>query len=169
MYAQLRKLRVHGSTKKYHHDMLGYNSRLDEVHAAILLSALEHIEDWNNRRRALADRYKQHLQGSAGIRIAPVQRHIRHIYHLFCIEVSNRSKVMKKLKQEGIHCGIYYPKPLHLQQVYSSLSYQKGDLPVAEKLADSLLAIPMSPFLTEAEQNRVIHALQTLDVIDDDM
>lgn len=157
--ARIRLLRQHGSKKKYFHDTIGYNSRLDELHAAILLVCLEHIDEWNATRRKLAKRYRERLQHISGLRIAPQQPDLVHIYHLFNIEVEQREEVIAKLKERGIHTGVYYPLPLHLQNVYSHLGYRPGDCPVAERLSKTLLAIPMSPFLREDEQDQVIAAL----------
>lgn len=156
---KIRLLRQHGSSRKYFHDSIGHNSRLDEIHAAILLVCLQHIDEWNETRRKWAERYRQALAHVAGLRIAPEKPDGTHIYHLFCIELKNRTEVMARFKERGIACGVYYPLPLHLQQVYASLGYAAGDCPVAEKLSQTLLAIPMSPFLQEQEQDEVIAAL----------
>ncbi|NGQ95719.1 DegT/DnrJ/EryC1/StrS family aminotransferase [Brevibacillus sp. SYP-B805] len=158
--ARIRLLRQHGSTKKYVHETIGYNSRLDEIHAAILLTCLEHIDAWNDTRRRLAARYREGLQEIAHLRIAPESPDVRHIYHLFCLETQHRPAVMRSLQAEGIQCAVYYPLPLHLQRVYADLGYKKGDCPVSERLSEQLFAIPMSPFLQEAEQDRIIGVLR---------
>ncbi|WP_027417272.1 DegT/DnrJ/EryC1/StrS family aminotransferase [Aneurinibacillus terranovensis] len=156
--ARLRRLRHHGSKKKYYHDSIGYNSRLDELHAAILLVSLTKIDEWNEARRRWAARYKEKLAG-AGLTM-PVEAADRtHIYHLFCVSSNQRDEVMTRLNQAGIQSGVYYPCPLHLQEVYQNLSYRPGDLPVAEHMASCLFALPMSPFLMESEQDVVINVL----------
>jgi len=158
--ARVRKLRHHGSTRKYFHDAVGYNSRLDELHAAILLVMLEHLDEWNDRRREHAARYREGLAGIPELILPHEADDRRHIYHLFCLQSTRREALMHRLREAGIDCGIYYPCPLHLQQVYAGLGYRKGDLPVAEALSERLFAVPMSPMLTEEERSRVIEALK---------
>ncbi|MBB2479805.1 DegT/DnrJ/EryC1/StrS family aminotransferase [Bacillus sp. APMAM] len=155
----LRKLRAHGTTKKYYHDRIGYNSRLDELHAAILLVNLNKIEEWNTKRREWADRYKKFLSGAAHIQLPMEEKDRKHIYHLFCIRSKQREQIMKALKAHDIQTGIYYPCCLHLQEVYKNLNYHEGDFPVAESLSNELFAIPMHPFLTESEQDYIISIL----------
>jgi len=158
--AAIRLLRQHGSTKKYFHDAIGYNSRLDEIHAAILLQCLPLIDEWNETRRKLAYRYRERLQHLPGLRIRPEKPDLVHIYHLFNVELKNRSVIMNALKERGIQCAVYYPRPLHLQKVYEHLGGKPGDCPVAERLSEEILAIPISPFLQEEEQDQVIEAIE---------
>ncbi|HZG15553.1 MAG TPA: DegT/DnrJ/EryC1/StrS family aminotransferase [Candidatus Bathyarchaeia archaeon] len=158
--AAIRLLRQHGSTKKYFHDAIGYNSRLDEIHAAILLQCLPLIDEWNETRRKWAYRYRERLQDLPGLRIRPEKPDLVHIYHLFNVELENRSLVMDALKERGIQCAVYYPRPLHLQKVYEHLGGKPGDCPVAERLSEQILAIPISPFLQEEEQDQVIEAIK---------
>lgn len=159
--AKIRKLRQHGSSMKYYHDMLGYNSRLDELHAAILNIALDHIDEWNRMRRKLSARYREGLENLSYLRIPYENDDNTHIYHLYCIESAEREAITAKLKQSGIQTGVYYPCPLHLQKAYAHLSYKKDDFPVAEKLSLQLFAIPMSPFLQESEQDYIISVLKS--------
>lgn len=156
---RIRKLRQHGSKIKYYHQMIGYNSRLDEIHAAALLLCLRYIDQWNEQRRRLADRYRDGLRSSSDILIRDAKPSVEHIYHLFCVECERRDELMNWLKTKGIQSGVYYPVPLHLQHVYRSLGYKEGAYPIAEAAAKKLLAIPMSPFLTEAEQQHIIQAI----------
>ncbi|WP_238650430.1 DegT/DnrJ/EryC1/StrS family aminotransferase [Paenibacillus piscarius] len=153
---RLRKLRHHGSVKKYYHDEIGFNSRLDEIHAAVLRSGLKHIDGWNGVRRALAHVYDS-LNGKSGLS-TPVNRHQgnSHIYHLYCVEHEQRDDFMAYLRTNNIASGSYYPLPLHLQQVYRQLGYKPGDLPVAERKSERLLALPLHPFLSAEEQQEVI-------------
>ncbi|GAA4707180.1 DegT/DnrJ/EryC1/StrS family aminotransferase [Brevibacillus fulvus] len=157
--ANLRQLRQHGSRQKYYHERMGYNSRLDELHAAILLIALERLEQWNERRRQLAARYRERLQHQPLFRIQPEAADRTHIYHLFCLETAERDRLRSFLEKRGIQSGVYYPLPLHLQKVYQTLGYRAGNMPHAEKAATSLIAIPLSPFLQETEQDQVIEAM----------
>lgn len=158
--AKLRLLRHHGSRRKYYHDLLGYNSRLDEIHAAVLLIALEKIDEWNELRRHKAIYYCEQLRNVQDVKPAEELPDRTHIFHLFCVESSRRDDLMKRLQAQGIQCGVYYPCPLHLQRVYEHLPYRAGDFPVAEEAARKLLAIPMSPFITEEEQQTVIAAIK---------
>lgn len=160
---RIRRLRQHGSTRKYYHDEIGYNSRLDEIHAAILRTGLRKIDEWNRVRRRLADRYREALKPLNTLRVDPAKEDRTHIYHLFCIKTQRRDRVQEALAQRNIHSGVYYPCPLHLQKAYAHLGYRPGSLPVAERLSEELLAIPMSPFLYESEQDQVIEALLSLE------
>ncbi|PYZ97569.1 transcriptional regulator [Alteribacter lacisalsi] len=157
---KLRILRAHGSEKKYIHSSLGYNSRLDEIHAAILLVAMDHIDDWNSQRIKLATTYNQKLAHVPDLTLPECADDVTHIYHLYCIRSSNRRKVMDQLRQNNVQSAIYYPVSLHLQEVYKHLPYQEGSFPVAESLSATMFALPMSPFLSSKDQQTVIRALQ---------
>jgi len=157
--ARVRMLRQHGSTRKYIHGEIGYNSRLDEIHAAILRVALTRIDGWNLERRRLADRYREAIRAVDSITAAPEKADRTHIYHLFCVETEDRDALQEALAEEQIASGVYYPCPLHLQEAYQSLGYGSGSFPVAERLSKRLLALPMSAFLHEAEQDKVIATL----------
>jgi len=158
---RIRRLRQHGARVKYVHDEIGFNSRLDELHAAILLVCLPHIDAWNGRRRQLAARYRERLADVPGITMRMPDPDAEHIYHLFCVEAERRDELMEWLAGRGIQSGVYYPVPLHLQPVYRDLGYCPGDFPAAERASRRLLAIPMSPFLSEEEQDRVIEAIRS--------
>lgn len=157
---KIRKLRTHGTTKKYFHDSLGYNSRLDEIHAGILLVLLSKIEEWNNKRNHLAKRYYDKLSSLNFLKLPVAKSDRTHIYHLFCVGSDLREFLLEALETNGIHSGIYYPQCLHLQEVYAHLPYKTGDFPIAEALSETLFALPMSPFLTECDQDQVINVLQ---------
>ncbi|MBS4179636.1 DegT/DnrJ/EryC1/StrS family aminotransferase [Lederbergia citrea] len=157
---KIRKLRTHGSTKKYYHDRIGYNSRLDEIHAAILLVNLTKIDHWNEERRKIAGRYRQYLKEISHIKLPNELSDRTHIYHLYCIESDYRKEIIGALYKEKIQTGIYYPRCLHLQKVYSSFNYKEGDFPIAESLSERLFAIPMHPFLTESEQDKIIEIIK---------
>ncbi len=156
---RVRTLRTHGTSKKYFHDKIGFNSRLDELHAAALLILLEKIDGWNEQRRKVAGKYREALKEASHLTLPTEKEDRSHIYHLFCIGAENREEIMQALDTRQIHSGIYYPCCLHLQDVYSSLQYKKGDFPVAESLSDTLFAIPMDPFLTSDEQDQIISVL----------
>lgn len=156
---RIRKLRAHGTTKKYYHDQLGYNSRLDELHAAILLINLTKVDEWNEKRRAIAERYRQSLQNEKHLKLPMAGENRSHIYHLYCIQSERRDDLMEAMSRAQIQTGVYYPCCLHLQDVYTNLGYKEGDFPVAESLSKTLFAIPMHPFLTESEQKQITSIL----------
>ncbi|WP_044481816.1 DegT/DnrJ/EryC1/StrS family aminotransferase [Paenibacillus antibioticophila] len=158
---RVRLLRQHGSEKKYHHTILGYNSRLDELHAAILRISLTKIDSWNKNRMILAARYREALKDLPDLTISPEREDRSHIYHLFCVESKQRGKLLEQLKLHNIQTSVYYPCPLHLQEAYAHLHYSQGDFPVSERLSAQLFALPMGAFLYEEEQDQVISALRT--------
>ena len=142
----LRILREHGAKPRYVHKTVGYNSRLDELQAAVLLVKAPHLEEWTAARRAHAALYREQFAGSAVT--APVELpYVRHVYNQYVVRVKDRAKLMERLRAHGIGCAIYYPVPLHLQECFSSLGYRKGDLPEAEKAAEETLALPIYPDL----------------------
>jgi dTDP-4-amino-4,6-dideoxygalactose transaminase len=158
---RLRELRQHGSAKRYFHNRIGYNSRLDEIHAAILLVMLNKIEEWIIRRRALALRYDEQLAALQPLISLPCKSpELRHAYNLYSIRSPKRDLLRQALLERNIQSGVYYPCPLHLQEAYKSLGYKVGDFPEAELLSKEALAIPMGPLLTEQEQDSVISALR---------
>lgn len=161
---KIRTLRAHGSVQKYYHDEIGFNSRLDEIHAAILLVCLKYIGVWNKERVSLANRYVQNLKDVSSIKLTQLLDDGTHVYHLFCIQTDRRDELMEYLANEKISTGVYYPLPLHLQNALKHLGYQKGDFPVTEMLSRTLLAIPLYPSLTVGEQDHVIDAIKRFGV-----
>ncbi|WP_153461631.1 DegT/DnrJ/EryC1/StrS family aminotransferase [Sediminibacillus terrae] len=161
--AKIRKLRAHGSNRKYYHDTIGYNSRLDEIHAAILLICLQHIEDWNNRRAKLANNYTEAFSTLHTIKPPRPKSDRTHIYHLYCLEADHQDEASVFLQERKISTGIYYPCCLHLQVAYQKLGYNQGDFPEAEQLSNRLLAIPIHPFLEDEEQQSIIAAIREMD------
>lgn len=158
---KIRKLRVHGSSRKYYHDCIGYNSRLDEIHAAVLRVCLQYIDEWNELRQAIASRYNEHLKDHIhSIQLPEAKVDRTHVYHLYCITTPHRGKMMSYLQRNGIQTGVYYPQCLHLQKAFHHLKYQIGDLPIAEQKAKQLLAIPIFPYLTDEEQTHIIQVLR---------
>jgi dTDP-4-amino-4,6-dideoxygalactose transaminase len=152
---KLRLLRVHGVQRRYYHLLHGYNSRLDELQAAILRVKLRHLADWNARRAALAARY------SAALAHLPVQTPIvaegnQHVFHVYAVLCAERDALQRHLQQRGVATIIYYPLPLHLQPVYAELGYRQGDLPVAERVAQQILPLPIYPELTEEQVDYVV-------------
>lgn len=150
---KIRSLRVHGSDKKFVHDTVGYNSRLDEIQAAILLVKLNYLNEWLERRAAIAELYSRLLDGAV---VTPyVRPGNKHSYHLYVIRSTERDQIKKHLEINGVSCGLYYPLPLHLQAAFRDLGYRKGDFPEAEKAVGELLAIPLYPELARSDAERI--------------
>ncbi|MEX0879955.1 MAG: DegT/DnrJ/EryC1/StrS family aminotransferase [Thermoanaerobaculia bacterium] len=158
MAALIRSLRLHGSSATYHHDRVGGNFRLDAVQAAVLNAKLPRLDSWNERRRAIAQRYGELFgeAASAGRIGLPVEAPGRlHVYHQYVVRVAGRDGVKKRLHERGIGTSIFYPVPLHLQPCFSGLGGREGDFPEAEKAAKEVLALPIFPQLTDSEVERV--------------
>ena len=155
---RLRQLRDHAQVEKYRHEEIGYNYRMDEMQGAVLGVKLRRLEEWNEARRAIADRYRNAL---SGLRVdvpleAPGRR---HVWHQFVIRCSHRDALRRELSKAGISTSIHYPTPLHLQPVYKSLGYKNGDFPVAECAGRECLSLPIFPELTDDEVDRVCSAI----------
>jgi dTDP-4-amino-4,6-dideoxygalactose transaminase len=156
MARKMRMLRDHGQSKKYYHDLEGYNGRLDSIQAGILSKKLRLLAEWNEKRRAIADRYNQLLANIPGVITPWTPEWSRPVYHLYVIRVEDRAGLQKHLAEAGIDTGIHYPIPLHLQKAYASYGYSTYDFPVTERVATEILSLPMYPQLTYAQQDRVI-------------
>ncbi|MGQ9645508.1 MAG: DegT/DnrJ/EryC1/StrS family aminotransferase [Thermodesulfobacteriota bacterium] len=156
---KIRLLRAHGSKPKYYHKMIGINSRLDTLQAAILLVKFKYLERWTLERQKRAKRYSllfsDLLASVPGLRLPTIQYENRHIFNQYVIRVPRRDELRKFLTDEGVGTDIYYPVPLHLQECYSSLNYRRGDFPISERAAEETLALPIYPELTEAQQDFV--------------
>jgi dTDP-4-amino-4,6-dideoxygalactose transaminase len=139
---KIRILRVHGSNPKYYHSIIGYNSRLDELQAAMLRIKLPHLDAWNEARRQKAALYNQLLQATPLVTRSQVEDR-QHIYHLYVVQAEERDQLITYLGEKGISTGVYYPVPLHQQTVYQDLGYGKGSLPHAEYLAKRTFALPL--------------------------
>lgn len=148
---RIRRLRNHGSRERYRHASVGYNSRLDELQAAVLLAKLPHIDAWNEARRLVARWYRKHLAGIPGVRLPGEREGVLHVYHQFTIRVIHREAVCRALEAAGISWAIHYPQPVHLQEACHPLGYQEGDFPRAEAAAREVLSLPIFPGLTEEE------------------
>ncbi len=144
---------------KYYNYLIGYNSRLDELQAAILRVKLPYLDIWNEKRRECAQYYNMNLAGTDFV--TPYESDFtRHVYHLYMLQSERREEVVQYLKDRGIATGIYYPVPLHLQKVYASLGYKPGDMPNAEYLSYRTFAIPMFAELTLKEKEYIVRALK---------
>lgn len=151
MYMKAKKLRDHGSAKRYHHELVGYNYRMSEFQAAVLNVKMKYIEDWTEKRRINAARYRAHLAGIEEVRTPAELDNAKHVYHLYVIRAQERDNLQTFLNGNGIGTGLHYPIPLHLTQAYSHLEHKKGEFPVAEKLANEILSLPMYPELNEQQ------------------
>lgn len=144
----IRKLRTHGWQTKYHPEMLGYNSRLDELQAAILRVKLHYLDAWNEGRREIAGKYRE-LLADTEVVLPWEAPYTKHVYHLYIIRVRQRKAVQEHLRSLGIASGIYYPLPLHQVEPYQHLGYGPGAFPEAERAAQETLAIPLYPEITD--------------------
>lgn len=166
---RVRSLRNHGSKQRYCHEELGWNSRLDAMQAAILRVKLRHLDEWNDRRRAIAARYSSGFDAAgltrpgsstpdkqSPVALLAVRSEAFHIFHQYVIRTYRRDELRAFLSEANIGTEIYYPLPLHLQEAFAYLGYRKGDFPEAERAASEVLALPMFPELREDEQQRVV-------------
>lgn len=156
----LRRLRIHGARPKYFHAMVGVNSRLDSLQAAVLLVKLKHLPDWHEARRSRAKIYDDLLKGIEGVKTPLVRDYNYHIYHQYTILAERRDELKEHLKSREIGCEIYYPLPMHLQECFRDLGYKKGDMPVAEKASEMALSIPIFPELTGEEQKYIADTIR---------
>jgi dTDP-4-amino-4,6-dideoxygalactose transaminase len=158
--AKIRMIRDHGQSKKYYHPIEGYNGRLDTLQAGMLKVKLAHLSQWNAQRRANAARYDALMSDMAEVGMPQQADWAKSVYHLYVVRVDDREDVMAYLNGQKIGTGIHYPIPLHLQDAYRHLNYQKGDFPISERLAPQILSLPMYPQLTAEQQQIVVRGLQ---------
>ena len=157
---KVRMLRNYGQEDRYHHKYKGYNSRLDELQAAILRVKLKHLDSWNARRREIAAAYSDALSGG-GV-ITPVEPDGReHVYHLYVVRSPERDALREHLKEREVGTQIHYPIPVHLQEAYEDLGLAKGALPETEHAAAEILSLPIYPELTDSEVQQVIEAVKS--------
>jgi dTDP-4-amino-4,6-dideoxygalactose transaminase len=156
---RIRMLRNYGSKVKYHHDLPGLNSRLDSVQAAALRVKLRHLDDWNERRRSVAARYLERLDGIEGVTLPAAPDWAEPVWHLFVVRHPRRDALQERLAGAGVDTIIHYPIPPHLTGAYAS-GFEGRSLPVAEQLADEVLSLPMGPHLPLDDVNRVAEAVR---------
>lgn len=154
---RLRMLRNHGSRERYHHAEIGYNSRLDELQAVVLRTKLKHIDHYNAQRRRVAHTYTEHLAGSP-ITAPHEDGYGEHVYHQYTVLSDDRGPIMKALQAAGIASAVYYPIPLHRQEVFAA-QWQGRSLPVSERVATQCLSLPIYPELSDAQAQTVIATL----------
>lgn len=156
---RIAKLRDHGRASKYAHDEIGYGERLDGLQAAILAVKLKYLEQWNETRRRIAQRYTRALAGVAGVCTPFEMPEARHVYHIYCVSVAgNRDAILATMQAHGIGAGIHYPIPLHRQAALAG-RWPEGAFPHSERAAASILSLPIYPELTDEAADRVVDAL----------
>ncbi len=161
-YDKIFKMRNHGGGRQYHHDFIGGNFRLDPIQAAALLVKLPHLDDWSAARRANAEYYNKKFE-STEVATPFIDDNCVSIYNQYVIRVPKRDQVMEHLQKNNIGCAVYYPVPLHLQDCFKYLGYKQGDMPVSEKAAEQVLALPVYPELTDEMQDYVVEkVLETI-------
>lgn len=159
--AEMAKMfRVHGASKKYHYDYLGYNSRLDTIQAAVLSVKLKHLDKSIEKRLKVSNWYKKRLIDCEYVKIPGIKGDQKPVYYVFNILAESRDKLAAYLKQNNVGTSIYYPIPLHLQKCFNHLGYKEGDFPVAEKVSKEILALPIYPEITEDEVDFVCTAIK---------
>ncbi len=156
---RLRLLRDHGSDRKYYHEIVGYNFRLETLQAAVLTVKLRHLESWTRLRRHHAAQYHELLKTSSLVLPRELE-YSRHVYHLYVVQSDRRDELQRKLAAAGVQTGIHYPVPIHLQPAYSSLGYRAWDFPETEKQSQRVLSLPMFAELTDGQINLVVEALK---------
>jgi dTDP-4-amino-4,6-dideoxygalactose transaminase len=157
---RLRMLRDHGSEQKYRHELVGYNFRLEGIQGAVLNVKLKHLDDWNALRRRHAARYRELLAPLSGSLALPQEAdYAEHVYHLFVIQTDARDALQRYLAAAGVHTGVHYPVPVHLQPAYAALGRREGDFPNAESQSRRVLSLPMFAELTEHQLKYVANAL----------
>ena len=157
--ARVRTIAAHGSERKYAHDVVGCNSRLDTIQAVVLRAKLRRLTGWNELRRESAARYGNLLADMAGVRLPVTDPANSDVWHLYVVQVDERDRVLAELQAGGIGAGIHYPTPIHLTNAYASLGHRAGDFPVAEAAARHILSLPMHPHLGYDQQRYVVQRL----------
>ncbi len=156
---KIRVIRMHGGKNKYYYSLSGYNSRLDALQAAILRVKLKYLKDWNEKRRKKAYYYNE-LFSNLDLSVPFEANYGRHAYGLYTIRLKKRNELKQYLESKGISSAIYYPLPLHLQEVYRYLGYKEGDFPQAEKASREVLSLPMYPELDKKGQEEIARAIK---------
>ncbi|MBX9570410.1 MAG: DegT/DnrJ/EryC1/StrS family aminotransferase [Candidatus Obscuribacterales bacterium] len=156
---KVRLLRDHGSKKKYEHEIVGHNFRLDTIQAAILKIKLPYLDGWNDARRKNAKFYKSELSKLEDVLLPEEADNCKHVFHLFVIRVKDRENLQKFLSVNQIQSGIHYPVPIHLQKAFSDLGYKEGDFPVSESLGKTVLSLPMFAEMTDVQLRHVVDCL----------
>lgn len=156
----MKLIRDHGSNRKYYHEIYGHNYRMDGIQGAVLNTKMKHIEAWTEARRRHASRYAKGLGQISGICIPVEAPYSHHVYHLYVVKAEKRDQLQKYLEEKGIATGLHYPVPLHRQRAFSHLGYSQGDFPVAERISDEILSLPMYAELTDEQIDYVCETIR---------
>lgn len=149
--AKIEAFRNYGSPKKYHHPVVGWNSRLDTVQAAVLSAKLPHLDTYNSKRYDAAVKYNRLLEGVGDLVLPQIPEKGSHVFHLYVVRTKRREELMNHLNSNGVSAVIHYPVPIHLHGAYSNLGYKAGDFPVAEQMCNEIVSLPMFPELTDEQ------------------
>jgi dTDP-4-amino-4,6-dideoxygalactose transaminase len=153
---KIRILRDHGQYQKYHHNMIGWNARMDGLQGAVLDVKLKYLNEWTEKRRTNAKRYDELLNGTDGIVVPREADYAKHVYHVYAIRTNARDAMLERLAEKNIYCGIHYPVPVHLQKAYELLELPAGSFPIAEKCASEFLSLPMFPELSREQIEHIV-------------
>ncbi len=159
---KMKMFRDHGQSKKYYHDIIGWNARMDGFQGAVLSTKLKHLPYWTEARRNNAKKYNELLNGFDNIIVPFEADYSKHVYHIYAIHNQNPEKLLKDLREKEIYCARHYPIPLHLQKAYNFLGYNKGSFPIAEKCAEQQLSLPMFPELTNEQIEYVVSQIKMI-------
>lgn len=158
----VRMLRDHGQQSKYYHALVGCNGRMDGIQGAVLSVKLKHLDAWNEARQNAAAAYRRLLADSGDWTLPAEADYGTHVYHIFAIRIAERDRLMKSLSDHGVHCGVHYPVPIHLQQAYRHLGLRSGSYPVAERCSQEFLSLPMYSEITPGQIRHVAESLRAL-------
>ena len=159
---RIRMLRDHGQSRKYYHEVVGINGRMDGIQGAVLSLKLKYLESWNKLRREHAALYGRLLQGIGTVATPREMPYAHHVYHVYAVRAPGRERLIDGLAASGIACGVHYPVPIHLQRAYASRSERTGSFPVAERCAEELVSLPMFPELSDEQIAYVCGELRRL-------
>jgi dTDP-4-amino-4,6-dideoxygalactose transaminase len=160
LFASLKMMRDCGRKSKYEHHILGYNSRLDTMQAAVLRVKLPLLDKWNQKRIESAKLYSHLFSDVPDAKLPYTAPGLTHVYHIYAIQVNNRDDVVEYLRSRGVGCMVNYPIPLHMQVVYKGLGYSPDDFPVAQKISKRIISLPMHPFLAAAAIKYVVETVK---------
>ena len=160
LYQKLKMIRNYGSSKKYYHDTIGYNSRLDTIQAAVLGVKLKYLEGWNSKRLANARLYNQKLKNIGDLVLPGIDQDNLSVFHLYVIQTRKRDELLQYLKENDVHCGIHYPVPIYSLDAYSSLGLKGENFPVTEELSKQIVSLPMYAELGEEQINNVANLIK---------
>lgn len=159
----VRMLRDWGQERKYHHGMRGFNARMEAIQGAVLRVKLNYLDQWNEARRSIANRYDECLAGCSGVLLPKRLADRKHVYHIYAVRVKNREDFMKFLQEQGVQTAIHYPFAVHTLEGYADLGYRASDFPVAEQVAAEVVSLPIFPEMTPEMVDRVVAVVQAWD------